>query len=68
VITKTMITEILNDEFANLERANGDRFADSRAIFEEVTLGQDFVPFLTVPAYARYLHEDKSREPASPVA
>jgi malate synthase len=57
VITARWIGEILNEEFAALKRSNGDRFEDAREIFEEITLGQDFVPFLTVPAYARYLHE-----------
>jgi malate synthase len=67
VITRTWILETIDGEFAKLDRSGGDRFADARDIFEEVTLGQDFVPFLTVPAYARYLHEDRGRESADPV-
>ncbi|MCX2750484.1 malate synthase A [Arthrobacter sp. MI7-26] len=57
VITARWIGETLNEEFSALKRSNGDRFEDARDIFEEITLGQDFVPFLTVPAYARYLRE-----------
>jgi malate synthase len=48
---------MLDEEFARLERFDGDRFTDARDIFEEVTLSDKFPSFLTVPAYARYLHE-----------
>ena len=47
------------EEFARLERFEGDRFADARDIFEEVTLSAEFPAFLTLPAYDRFLHESR---------
>lgn len=57
IVTHHWIEELLDEEFARLERFDGDRFEDARDIFEEVTLAQDFPSFLTLPAYARYLTE-----------
>jgi malate synthase len=50
---------MLDEEFTKLERFEGDRFADARDIFEEVTLADEFPTFLTLPAYARFLHEGR---------
>jgi malate synthase len=61
IITHHWIEELLDEEFARLERFDNDRFEDSRNIFEEVTLGHDFPSFLTLPAYARYLTEAPER-------
>lgn len=61
IITHHWIEELLDEEFARLERFDGDRFEDARDIFEEVTLAQDFPSFLTLPAYARYLTEARER-------
>ncbi|MGH8795238.1 MAG: malate synthase A [Stackebrandtia sp.] len=55
VITREWITELLEDEFSRLERFEADRFDDSRAIFAECALGEDYPTFLTLSAYARYL-------------
>jgi malate synthase len=57
IISRDWVEEMLDEEFARLERFEGDRFADARDIFEEVTLGEEFPSFLTLPAYARFLHE-----------
>ncbi|QDY89345.1 malate synthase A [Arthrobacter sp. UKPF54-2] len=57
VITHEWVEDMLDEEFAKLERFEGDRFADARDIFEEVTLSNEFPAFLTLPAYDRYLHE-----------
>ena len=57
IISREWVEEMLDEEFARLERFDGDRFTDAREIFEEVTLSDKFPSFLTVPAYARYLHE-----------
>jgi malate synthase len=39
-------------EDAELERlADGGRWDDARAVFDQVALGDDFVEFLTLPAY-----------------
>ncbi|MGK3956317.1 malate synthase A [Arthrobacter sp. R4] len=61
IITHRWIEELLDEEFARLERFDGDRFEDARDIFEEVTLAQDFPTFLTLPAYARYLTEAREK-------
>jgi len=61
IVTHRWIEELLDEEFARLERFDGDRFEDARDIFEEVTLSQDFPSFLTLPAYARYLTEAREK-------
>ena len=53
--------QLTAEEFARLERFDGDRFEDARDIFEEVTMAQDFPSFLTLPAYARYLTEAREK-------
>jgi malate synthase len=63
IITREWVEDLLDEEFARLERFDGDRFADARAIFEEVTLAEEFPTFLTIPAYARFLTE--AREEAT---
>ncbi|MGG6382495.1 malate synthase A [Paenarthrobacter sp. NEAU-H11] len=68
IITHHWVEELLDEEFARLERFDGDRFEDARDIFEEVTLGQDFPSFLTLPAYARYLTDGRIRATAEEVA
>ncbi|WP_347109585.1 malate synthase A [Paenarthrobacter sp. S56] len=59
IITREWVEDMLDQEFARLERFDGDRFADARSIFEEVTLTEEFPTFLTIPAYARFLTEAK---------
>ncbi|MFJ6159102.1 malate synthase A [Pseudarthrobacter sp. NPDC092184] len=61
IVTHHWIEELLDEEFARLERFDGDRFEDARDIFEEVTMAQDFPSFLTLPAYARYLTEAREK-------
>ncbi|MDQ0819419.1 malate synthase [Arthrobacter sp. V4I6] len=62
VITRDWAEDMLDEEFAKLERFDGDRFADARDIFEEVTLDPGFPAFLTVPAYDRYIHGSRESE------
>ena len=57
VLTHQWVEELLDEEFAGLQRFDGDRFDDARELFEEVACGEHFPTFLTVPAYARFLHE-----------
>jgi malate synthase len=51
------INKIASEELERIRENLGDevydrgRFTDARRIFEQVTLGKDFVEFLTVPAY-----------------
>ncbi|CEA06875.1 Malate synthase [Arthrobacter saudimassiliensis] len=59
IITRHWVEELLEEEFANLQRFDGDRFEDARELFEEVACGEHFPTFLTVPAYARFLHESQ---------
>ena len=61
IITREWVEDLLDEEFTRLERFEGDRFADARDIFEEVTLADAFPTFLTLPAYARFLHESRDR-------
>jgi len=63
IVSREWVEDMLDEEFARLERFDGDRFADARAIFEEVTLAEEFPTFLTIPAYARFLTE--AREEAT---
>jgi malate synthase len=57
IITHHWVEELVDEEFAGLQRFDGDRFDDARELFEEVACGEHFPTFLTVPAYARFLHE-----------
>ncbi|WP_146364013.1 malate synthase A [Arthrobacter yangruifuii] len=57
IVTHHWVEELLDEEFTNLQRFDGDRFEDARELFEEVACGEHFPTFLTVPAYARFLHE-----------
>lgn len=68
VITEEWVRELTGQEFEKLERQQGDRFDDALEIFEEVALGEAFPTFLTVPAYARFLHEAQHAELASAAA
>lgn len=55
-IDRTLVTDMLGDEMEVIRRLVGDerydsgRFAEARALFEDVALGSDFVEFLTLPA------------------
>ncbi|WP_226345843.1 malate synthase A [Agilicoccus flavus] len=55
IVTREWVEQIVAEEFAGVERTEGDRFDDARAVFEEVALGEDYPAFLTLPAYERFL-------------
>ncbi|MBW4094155.1 MAG: malate synthase A [Acidobacteria bacterium] len=57
LVTAERVRDLVEEEFGKLERSDDDRFGDARELFEEVALGEEFPTFLTVPAYARFLHE-----------
>ncbi|MEE1621711.1 malate synthase A [Zafaria sp. Z1313] len=59
LITREWCGEIVEEEYARMERFEGDRFEDAREIFEECALREDYPAFLTVPAYNRFLCESK---------
>jgi malate synthase len=48
-VTKELVERVTDEELAKLD---GD-FADARALFMEVAVADDFVDFLTLPAYER---------------
>ncbi|MGH7921066.1 MAG: malate synthase A [Candidatus Dormibacteraceae bacterium] len=56
-VTRELIRTIEDQELAKLHERYGDqvwaqaRFDDARAVFDEVALADDFVPFLTITAY-----------------
>jgi malate synthase len=58
-VTKAMVQALEDEEMEKLRKAYGPelwakgRFDDARAIFEEVALADQFIDFLTVPAYER---------------
>ena len=64
IVTHQWVEELLDEEFGKLQRFDGDRFDDARELFEEVACGEHFPTFLTVPAYARFLHEAQELAPA----
>ncbi|MBP3044776.1 malate synthase A [Arthrobacter jiangjiafuii] len=59
IITHQWVEHLVDEEFSALDRFEGDRFDDARELFEEVACGEHFPTFLTVPAYARFLHESQ---------
>ena len=56
-VTPELVRKIEDEELDRLRQAighdgyRGGRFEEARAVFEEVALGDDFVEFLTIPAY-----------------
>jgi malate synthase len=57
-VTADLVRRILDEEYAGIRASVGDadfaagRFAEARRIFAEVALADDYVEFLTLPAYA----------------
>ncbi|WP_113716669.1 malate synthase A [Arthrobacter dokdonensis] len=62
LITYDWVKEMLEEEFARMPRFDADRFDDALEIFEAVALGEEFPTFLTLSAYANYLHETPAQE------
>jgi malate synthase len=52
-VTPGLVRQLAEEEMAKLPQASepGRRFAEARQIFEEVSLSEEFVDFLTLPAY-----------------
>ncbi|MCC6496892.1 MAG: malate synthase A [Propionibacteriaceae bacterium] len=55
-VTREWVRQLLEEELAAIEAAWGPafatgRFGEARALFERVALGEDYVEFLTLPAY-----------------
>jgi len=57
-VTADLVGRILDEEYAGIRASVGEaafdagRYADARRIFAEVALADDYVEFLTLPAYA----------------
>jgi malate synthase len=57
--SKARVRDVVGEELAALRAALGDesygagRFDDARELFEQVALADEFVEFLTLPAYER---------------
>ena len=56
-ITRERIEWLIDRTAEALPRPDGNRVEEARELLRELVLGDDFPPFLTVPAYARYLRE-----------
>ncbi|MDA1358323.1 malate synthase A [Glycomyces luteolus] len=54
-VTRGWVERLLKDEFARMERFEGDRFDDALSVFTECALGESYPTFLTIPAYTRFL-------------
>ena len=54
-ITRDLIERILIEELDRLGGEPDTRFEDAAEIFRDACLDDDFPPFLTIPAYTRYL-------------
>jgi malate synthase len=50
LVTRELVLRILGEE---LDELGADNYVDARTIFEEITLADDFVDFLTLTGYAR---------------
>ncbi|MBV9175354.1 MAG: malate synthase A [Chloroflexi bacterium] len=56
-ITRDLVRQIEDEELEKIRRALGDetfdagRFSEARTLFEEVALSEQFIEFLTLPAY-----------------
>ncbi len=61
-VTRALVTHFMEDIVAQLARPEGHRIDEAVAIFQTVTLSDDYPTFLTIPAYAQYL-VPSTREP-----
>ena len=57
IVTPALVRSVIDEELEKLRQVLGDeaysdgRAGEARAIFEQGALGDDFVEFLTLPAY-----------------
>jgi malate synthase len=61
-VTRELIERILIDELDRLGGSPEDRFEDAAEIFRDACLDDDFPPFVTIPAYTRYLVDTRVPE------
>jgi len=55
LVTRDLIERLLIEELDRLGSEPDTRFEDAAEIFRDACLDDDFPPFLTIPAYTRYL-------------
>jgi len=56
-VTRERVEWLIDRVADELPRPEGNRVEDARELLRELVLGDGFAPFLTLPAYARYLRE-----------
>ncbi len=54
-VTREWVQELMDQEFAAIERSAGDRFEDALTVFSGSALAEEFPDFLTLPAYRQFL-------------
>ncbi|MCY1157836.1 MAG: malate synthase [Citricoccus sp.] len=54
-VTREWVQELMDEEFAAIERSEGDRFDDALTVFAGSALAEEFPDFLTLPAYRQFL-------------
>lgn len=68
-VTREWVERLLIEELDRWSGAEGNRFEEAAEVFRDTTLEDDFPPFLTIPAYTRYLVDTAPSAPArEPVA
>lgn len=55
LITREWMQSVIDDEFAQLERFEGDLFDLARELFTDVTMRDEYPAFLTIPGYEQYM-------------
>lgn len=50
LITYSWVEQVVDEEFAKIDRFDGDRFDEARDLFAEVTLSREYPEFLTLAA------------------
>ena len=55
---------LLERTLEELPRSEGDRYDDAAELFREIVFGEEYAPFLTKPAYCRYLSRPSRLETA----
>lgn len=58
-VTRERVEWTIDRTLAELPRTESDRFDDAGALLKELVLGEGFPPFLTIPAYTRYLKDSR---------
>ncbi|WP_313818571.1 malate synthase A [Citricoccus sp.] len=54
-VTREWVQELMDEEFARIERSEGDRFDDALEVFAGSALAEEYPDFLTLPAYRTFL-------------